>query len=157
MQSITFIIFLSICTTTYGLSCLITNDGEPIEVSLEDFDSIDVIDMIENLDPEDYDDGIVCRIELIIVYDLQLMFIAFTDSIEDSELEDQDVRIDIFVNGDEIDGIGIGNVLKYACSDDGCELDFVKKYIDWFIDADYPELPNQLTPWILGDGKEAGE
>jgi hypothetical protein len=136
---------------------VITEDGDPMLVVFEDINSTNIIHMIEGLSPRDYDDGSVCRIKLRIVYDYQLMFIAFTDSIEDSELKDQDVRIDIFVDGDEIGDIGIEHHLEYACSDDGCELDFVKKYIDWFINANHPELPDQLALWIFNDDEEAGK
>jgi len=134
---------------------LTTDDGEPIENLLIVFDSEDVIEMLEELSPRDYDSE--CHIKLHMDYDTQLLTIQFTQHLENSTLEDQDVQIDMFVTGDKIDDIGIKYALEYACSDDECELEFVKKYIDWFIDADKPELPDQLAQLILGNDEEAGE
>jgi hypothetical protein len=134
---------------------LTTDDGEPIEELFVNSD--DVIEMLEELDSLDYDSE--CHIELGIDYDAQFLTIQFTQHLEDSSmLKDQDVQIDMFVRGDKIDDIGIKyNILEYACTVNKCELEFVKKYIDWFIDADKTELPDQLGQLILGNNKEVGE
>ncbi len=156
MKSLTLLILLITFSNSSGLSCLTTDDGEPIEMSLNGTDSSDVIEMLEKLSPRDYDSE--CHIELRINYDTQLLTIKFTQHLEDSMLKDQDVQIDMFVTGDKIDDIGIKyNILEYACTVDKCELEFVKKYIDWFIDADKTELPDELGQLILGNNKEVGE
>ncbi len=157
MESLTLVTLLIIFSNSYGLSCLTTDDGKHIEMSLKVVNSGDIIKTLEELDFSDYDDGSLCRIELYIDHDAKNFFIKLTEELQESRLQGEDVQIDIFANGYEIDDFSITHYLEYACSDDECELDFVKKYIDWFIDANYPELPDQLIPFIFDDGKEAGE
>jgi hypothetical protein len=125
-------------------------------VSLEDVDPDDVIQILGEETTNDYG-GSLCRVKLFINFDQQLLIIEFPKHIGDDVLEDQDVQIEVLVTVDEMFDTDIWNVLEYACSDDQCELDFVKKYIDWFMSTDYPELADQLTPLILGNSNEAGK
>ena len=157
MQWITLVIFLGISATTYGLSCLATNDGKPLQVSLESSDSDGVIQMLGELKSPDYG-AILCRVELLIDSDIKLLQIQFVGHLADSGLEvlkDQHIRIDLFVMGRS--SIGVTNIIEYACSYNGCDLKFFKDHIDWLMTTDYPELPNKLKTLISGDGKIGGE
>jgi hypothetical protein len=157
MKSITLIIFFTICSTSYGLSCIITDDGNPLGWSLAGFDFADFMEEIQNLSHMDFDGNSPCRVVLFISYNEQLLMIAFTEHLEDSLLEDEEVRIDIFVGGDDIDVTAAHHILEHACSDDECEKKFLEKYIDWFVKTNYKALQKKINPLILRNGKEPGE
>ena len=158
MKSLAVVILLINFSNTYALSCLTANEDEPMTLSLSTHNSDKIIEIIEDLSPDGYDDNDVCRVELYVDYNEQQLRISFTEHLMDHYLEDQSVGIYISVEGDAIDKISIEHILEYACSDDGCELEFVKNYINWFITADSPNLISQLAPFILGnDGDGKGE
>jgi hypothetical protein len=157
MKPLTLIIVLITCASSYGLSCLTNGNGKSLIVPLDKFDSENVTKMIQDLRPIKYANNILCRIELAIDYNEQLLIVKFTEHLKDSSLKNQYVQIDVFVGGDEIEDIVVNHFLEYACSDDECEKNFIKKHIDWFVKADYAALQEKLSPLILGDGKEPGE
>ena len=48
MKSLALVSLLINFSNTYGLSCLVTDDGKPMNRSLNIYDSNDIIEMIEN-------------------------------------------------------------------------------------------------------------
>jgi hypothetical protein len=157
MKSITLVILLIICTTTYALSCATTDDKEPLEQPLNGLVPDEFIEKIKKLPSVEGDGSGLCRVALAINYVEKTLYVIFTKQLFFSKLEDQDILIDIIVDGSEADDFGSSYNLQYACSDDECEKNFVIQHFNWLFNADHPELSNQLMPFILGNGEESGE
>jgi hypothetical protein len=157
MKSITLIIFLTIYKTSYGLSCVITDDGKPLERSLAGFDFADFMEDIQNLSSMDFDGHSPCRVEFSINYNEQLLIVKFTEHLVTSTLEDQHVQIDVLVDGNSVEEIDVYPLLHYACLDDECEKNFTKKYVDWFVKTGYGALKEKLNPLIFGNGEKLRE
>ncbi|CAF1685518.1 unnamed protein product, partial [Adineta ricciae] len=48
--------------------------------------------------------------------------------------------------------VGTLHLLEHACNEEKCEIEFVKKYLQWLLDTHYPELFNELTKLIISNG-----
>ncbi len=157
MKLLTLVIVLITCASSYGISCVITPDGRPLETSLTSLTSDNFKKKLGNFSIMHYNGSSLCRVELYINYIPDFLRVSFTEHLKGSKLKDQHIQIDTYVNGNDADDIGVNHYLEYACSDDGCERDFAIKYIDWLLGADYPELQKQLVPLILGEDEGPGE
>ncbi len=158
MKSITLLILLTICTTSYGLSCIITDNGEPLKIPFNDFNYDDFMNEVENLPINEDDDDVICRVELAFGYTQQRLIVKFSQHLQGSELEVEVVQFDTSVRRiDDTEDFAVFNLLEYACSHDGCEKEFIGDHINWLVAATYTEFKEKVGSILLGNGNRIGE
>ncbi|UJR12395.1 hypothetical protein I4U23_016572 [Adineta vaga] len=96
-------------------------------------------------------DGDSCRLDIYINYAEQILSILFTKHLENSKLHDE-IVLTTYVKETQTDDIELYHFLGYACSEDKCEIKFFEKYLQWLLNAQYPELSNKLSKFIIRNG-----
>jgi hypothetical protein len=158
MKSITLVILLTICATSYAISCTTIDNARTLLQPLNGLVPNEFIEKIKKLPSVKNVGSDPCRVALYINCINKTLQIAFTGRFAiTSSLQDQQVEITIIVNGNDANDFSFGYYLEYACSDDECEKDFIIQHFNWLFNVDYPELLNQLIPFILGNVKEPSE
>ena len=151
MQSFTLLILFSTFLHSSALECLKTADENSMEFDMIIDDIEDVIGALEGLSMDDDDDHKMCRIQLSIDYDTGWLELILTNNLTHSILNSENVRIEILVVRDSMNKTIIQHHLEYACSNDQCDLEFVKKYLESLMNAERSQRADAITPYIVGD------
>lgn len=160
MKSVTLVILLTICGTSYGLRCATTEDGQPLEELLSDLGPVDLLEMIHGFSTTDEYNYTMCRIEFYVSYNQNSLIVNFTKHLAYSTLRDERIQIDTFFDGTNVTDIGFSHSIKYSCSQDLCELEFIQNYSRiflWLLDDDYAIFSDFIALSIFGDNDGQGE
>jgi hypothetical protein len=157
MKLITLIFFLTVSATSYGLSCVTTK--QPLKAVFDDLDDDSFMDKLKELPTNEIDDESLCSVQLLLDYVEQSLFVMFTDDSEDNNLEDEMIQLSTLVMRSSTDSgdFRVLNLLAYACSEDGCEIEFISEHVSWLRTSDFIELKKKIGPLLIGDGNNTGE
>jgi hypothetical protein len=158
MKLITLIIFLTVSATSYGLSCVTTE--EPLLESLDGFDDDAFMANLKELPTNADDNDDICRVELVLNYAKQSLTVKFTEHINyEPSLDDGKIQLDTLVERSTTNtgDFTVINFLEHACSEDGCEKEFITNHINLLRKSDFIELKKKIGPLLIGNGNKTGE
>lgn len=155
MKSLALIILLVLAATSDGLTCIASNG--PLQVSLSNFNQDAFLKKLQDLPVvETIPDG-VCQVVLMVRYYKQTLSVSFSENLSLNAVRHGDVRFDTNIRPFSATSDTVTNFLKHVCSEDECEIIFIKDHLPWLLKANYSELAVNVIPWITRNSSNGGK
>ena len=155
MKILALIILLVRTTTSDGLTCIASKDT--LEVSLRNFNPYTFLKTLQALPVvETIPDG-VCQVALMLRYYKQTLSVSFSETLSLNAVRHGGVRFDTNIRPFSTTSDTVTSFLKHVCSEDECEITFIKDHLPWLLKANYSELAVNIIPWITRNTSSSGK
>ena len=155
MKSLALIVLSTVATISDGLLCITGN--ETWRISSRNLDQDDYLGRLKDLPTGEVIGDGGCQVWLAVNYYREKLDLSFFGNPAHRHLEHNRVRLDTIVWPISNETGVVVNYLQHVCSEDDCQITFVKNHLPWLLKASYSELATSIAPLIRRQPSQKGK